>query len=383
MVDTLPGAGWSMEGITFLEQHLQGMRRIGRARTTIAARRRTVVLLAQHLGHDPLTATLEELEAWQTSILEREPAPWGDPVREEKRYGYVRVTTAVVRPYFRELAARGLRSDDPGALLGLPPARHQLPRPIRQSELDLALADPPALLRPWLLLGLLGLRCVEIARLRGEDLHIGDDGRRYLMVRGKRGRKRELGVPTWMWPQLAPDWPARGEGWRKVRGGGFYGANAVSDYVAKYLHSLGIDSSMHKLRHRAATEVLRETGNVRLVQQLLGHANLASLHIYTEVESRDVAAALEALTPPAALGGTRGVLRAGVSSRSSSAVALQPLELLEELVEVEPVVPAGRRQGRLDAALLHPALQGPQRHADLPRGLAGGEQAGPRHDGEP
>ncbi|MCD2191683.1 tyrosine-type recombinase/integrase [Actinomycetospora soli] len=298
----LPGAGYTMKTATHLEEHLHGMRRAGRAKGTIVARRRAVSRLAEFLGHDPLTATLDELEAWQTAQLDRHPHPGTDQKAVETRYGNVRVETALLRPYFRELHARGLRQDDPCRMLALPPAKHALPRPIRQAELDLALADPPQHLRPWLLLGTLGLRCVEIARIRGEDLRIGDDGRRYVTVNGKGGRKRDLGIPTWMWPELAPQWPAEGEGWRKLRGEGFYNAHLISHYVAKYLQSLGIESSMHKLRHRAATEALRQTGNLRVVQQLLGHTNLASIHVYTLVENDEVADVLELMRRPAGFG---------------------------------------------------------------------------------
>jgi integrase/recombinase XerD len=65
--------------------------------------------------------------------------------------------------------------------------------------------------------------------------------------------------------------------------------------VKRYARKAGIakDIHPHSLRHSFATDFLRETHNIRLVQKALGHANLATTQIYTHIVDEKLEAALK------------------------------------------------------------------------------------------
>lgn len=270
--------------VTHLPQHLAWMRRAGRAERTIQCRRREIERLARTLGHDPATATLVELEAWQESL---------------PSLNYMRWATAIIRPYFKYLRDRGLRSDDPAALLPLPPTPQRLPRPISEDALLKAIRNAPPRILPWLLLaGWSGLRAIEIAGLQRESFSVDADGQVWASVIGKGDKHRYVPVPAWAWARIEPDLPESGPCWGLITGsrrGEQLTARHVSQYCCNYLHRQGITDNLHSLRHRVATLTLEQTGNLRLVQDLLGHANLRQLSVYTKVRSSAVAGAVSGL----------------------------------------------------------------------------------------
>jgi len=69
----------------------------------------------------------------------------------------------------------------------------------------------------------------------------------------------------------------------------------VRDFVKRYGKKSGIkkDVHPHTLRHTFATDLLRSTGNVRLVQKALGHASLATTMIYTHIVDEQLEFALK------------------------------------------------------------------------------------------
>ena len=80
-----------------------------------------------------------------------------------------------------------------------------------------------------------------------------------------------------------------------------HAAAGVGGCCTNSLRSLGFPDTLHALRHRAATEMLRASrGDLRLTQAFLGHANLATLDVYTRVRPDELAAAAAALGRPPA-----------------------------------------------------------------------------------
>jgi len=72
-------------------------------------------------------------------------------------------------------------------------------------------------------------------------------------------------------------------------------AHLVSHLCNDHLHSLGINSTLHKLRHRFGTQVLRVSGNLRHAQEALRHRSITSTQIYTQVTNIELAAAVAAV----------------------------------------------------------------------------------------
>lgn len=274
--------------VSLLEEHLEWMRRCGRSERTIRCRRTALDQLAEWLGGDPAAATFEQLDAWQQSFRSLKNMSWN---------------TALIRPYYKWLHARGVRQDNPAAILPTPRLPRGLPRPISEERLAAAVADAPARLRPWLLLaGWCGLRAAEIAGLAREAFCVDGGGQVWVRIVGKGLHVRDVPVPDWVWEIIAPALPTSGPCWRRERGTGPVTPKHVSIVANRYLRSRGFPDTLHALRHRAATEVLRASGwNLRVAQDFLGHGDLKTLQIYTRVRPELMAAAVGALGRPSGL----------------------------------------------------------------------------------
>jgi len=283
-MDGLPGTKYGGEhDIAHLLDHLRWMRRAGRADRTIEMRRANLVYLQEFLGHDPAAATESELESWQDTL-----APTA-----------IRQKTAMIRPYYTWVHAKGYRPDNPAALLVSPRARKGVPAPIPADDLMRAVGLAPRRVLPWLLLAAWsGLRAKEIAGLRYPDFeHVG--GRVFLRLTVTKGSTPRTGVvPGWVWTTIRPLLCTTGSCWRRERGTGPVTSQHVSQLSNEFLRSLGIGATLHKLRHWAGTEALEASGNIRLVGELLGHADLSSTQVYTRVRPLAMHRLVESLPRP-------------------------------------------------------------------------------------
>jgi integrase len=233
-------------------------------------------------------ATAEQLDRWQDAL---------------PTLTLIRWQTAMIRPYYAWLHAKGVRPDNPAALLPVPAPPVRLPRPILEPDLARAIVEAPARVLPWLLLaGWCGLRASEIAGLDREHFWVDIDGQTWATVIGKGDRQRNVPVPGWLWDDLVPYLPDAGPAFRYVRGMGKgrwrVTAQHVSQYCNAHLRGLGLVDTLHALRHRLATTVLEQTDNLRLVQDLLGHADIGTTALYTKVRPTRMAAAVGAIPPP-------------------------------------------------------------------------------------
>jgi integrase/recombinase XerD len=176
----------------------------------------------------------------------------------------------------------------------------RLPTFLRGTEADRVLAQAKSERdRLIILCGLyLGLRVSEICKLRIEDIDL--DEATLLVAHGKGDKDRYLPIPTVLIEPLE-DWIGRrGSGWvfpspRKPKA-------PLSTRMVRYLvtdagQNAGIKRriSPHKLRHTYATKLLTKGANLREVQQLLGHASVATTEIYTHVEMESLRGAVERL----------------------------------------------------------------------------------------
>jgi integrase/recombinase XerC len=186
---------------------------------------------------------------------------------------------------------------DPGQLLASPKPQRTLPDVLRPDEairLVEVQGDEVVDLRDRAVLELLYATGVRVSELCGLDLGDVDVGRRVLRVLGK-GRK-ERAVPYGVPAQRAVDgWLTRGRPvWAGSRSGGALllgarGGRVDPRTVRSVVHRrlAGVpgapDLGPHGLRHTAATHLLEGGADLRSVQELLGHATLATTQIYTHV----------------------------------------------------------------------------------------------------
>jgi len=195
---------------------------------------------------------------------------------------------------------RVLRADQAAALVTAPT------EPVTGTDARTARA---LALRDRLVLELLYASGVRVSELCGLNLTDVDRERRVIRVLGKGGTERsvpfgrpaEIALDAWLTagrPVLAPDpsEPALLVGARGRR----LNPTVVRRIVRSRARSLGLPPvSPHTLRHSAATHMLDGGADLRSVQELLGHASLASTQIYTHVSVERLRAAYEQAHPRA------------------------------------------------------------------------------------
>jgi len=209
---------------------------------------------------------------------------------------------AAARSFTAWAHRNGLADIDAGALLATPKAARTLPGVLRQDEAG-ALLDVAALaaddgdpcgLRDLALLEVLYASGIRVGELCGLDLGDLDRGRALLRVLGKGAKERAvpLGTPA---VRALDAWLQRGRPALAGAGSGaalFVGARGARidpRTVRRVVHELlrhvpgAPDLGPHGLRHSAATHLLEGGADLRSVQELLGHATLATTQIYTHV----------------------------------------------------------------------------------------------------
>jgi integrase/recombinase XerC len=212
----------------------------------------------------------------------------------------------------------GLTESDAGALLAVPKARRSLPPALGHDEVrqlldaatEAARAGGPLGLRDVAMLELLYATGVRVGELCGLDVDDIDHERRVLRVLGKGRKERSVpyGVPaaeavdTWLRrarPLLVGE--ASGPALFLGARGGRVDQRTVRRMVHARLRDVpgAPDLGPHGLRHTAATHLLEGGADLRSVQELLGHASLATTQVYTHVTADRLRRAFEQAHPRA------------------------------------------------------------------------------------
>ena len=166
---------------------------------------------------------------------------------------------------------------DPTKRLVRPKRPRRLPRPITEQEyrflLKRAREKSPRTFLLCALAGSAGLRCIGISRLRGIDVTESA-----LHVHGKGDRWRVVPIGETV-EQALEEFGAREVDGRLIP----HHPNYVSKLFTSFARRHGVDVTAHQLRHRFATAVYRATGDLLVVRDLLGHADVTSTQIYTRL----------------------------------------------------------------------------------------------------
>lgn len=263
-----------------LTEHLIWMRVRGLAPDTIRQRRNVIGKANRDLGMSVLAASERDLDAWQRALA----------VGVITRSNYV----GNVKSYFGWAREYGRTESIADRVLIKPRRPRALPRPMPEHDLALAISMAPQPIRLWLVLaGYEGLRAGEIARMqRGDVLDTSEPP--VLVVVGKGQRQRVVPISPAVLVELRRfGMPTRGPMFRRPSGVP-YPPNDVSRWANRFLHGLGIASTLHSARHRMATELYRASGSdLRLVQEALGHASPSTTSLYV---ATSVARAVDAVS---------------------------------------------------------------------------------------
>lgn len=230
------------------------------------------------------------LAATHTDIL-----AWLPDVGPDARRTY----TAALSGFYAYLMLEGIRADNPATRVPRPLPRRRLPRPISDDDAHHIWTAAPDYARIPLGLALMaGMRCQELSAARWED--IVWDHQPVIAIGGagaKGGHERRVVIPNALAAvlkvrRLRHGWMARGP-----LGQG-YNPESMSQWLSRVLRDeLGVAASAHMLRHWYATTLLRHGANVRVVQDALGHASLATTGLYLKVTIADQAAVAATLRP--------------------------------------------------------------------------------------
>jgi integrase/recombinase XerC len=212
------------------------------------------------------------------------------------------------RSFFRALQREGTLAADPAAGLRAPKAPRKLPQVLDADEMTQLVTvegDAPLDRRDRALLELFyssGLRLAELCGLRWRDL---DLEQALVRVRGKGdkvrivpvGRHARSALQAWRGSAAAaPDAPVF-----TGRGGAPLSSRAVQQRVKLRAQQQGIWKRVHPhlLRHSCASHVLESSGDLRGVQELLGHADIATTQIYTHLDFGHLSKVYDAAHPRA------------------------------------------------------------------------------------
>jgi integrase/recombinase XerD len=210
-------------------------------------------------------------------------------------------TLSAVRSFHRFLLREGVTDRDPAAAVPQPRLPRTLPRPLPVDDVRRLLEAPDDRsatgLRDRAILELLygsGLRISELTGMDVDDLDLEGGS---LRVLGKGGKEREVPLGSFgveaVGAYLSGGRPAlatvasRGALFLNARGGRL-SRQSCARLLGRYVRLAGIDRrvTLHTLRHSFATHLLEGGADVRVVQELLGHASVATTQIYTLVTAR-------------------------------------------------------------------------------------------------
>ena len=280
-----PGDAWAHP---LLGEWVKWQRSAHRSRMTIRQHAPVVQRFAEHVGVSPVSATEDDVMTWFDTHPE-----WS--------VGTARLYWTILSAWFKWLQRMGHRGDNPMIRLDSPPKQQNTPRPVSDEELQRLLSTRMKHKTKVMVLlaALAGLRCCEIAAVKGEDINLSG---RLMYIKGKGGVIKTVPMHPmlvaaattmpksgWWFPTIVPDKNAP------------ITPRGVSKTIGGAMTRAGIRGTAHCLRHWFGTTTLRASaGDLRTVQTLMRHASVVSTQAYTEIADDRRSEVVDMLDPFAA-----------------------------------------------------------------------------------
>ena len=261
------------------------------ATNTVEAYRRDLTRFFQWLGTRRMQSlSVSELAGYPAWLVEQTLAP-----KSITRH------VASLKVFFKYLQLEGAITYNQAALLGTQKLWQKVPQVLSVAQVEQLLTAPRAADGWWLrdraileLLYATGCRVSELAGLKLRDLHLGE---RYCICHGKGdkqrvvplGRRAIAAVERYLKeerPKLAARRSPANEALVLSPRGMPLRRERIWELIKRYAVRAGIpsDISPHSMRHSFATHVLAGGADLRQVQEMLGHASIATTQIYTHVD---------------------------------------------------------------------------------------------------
>jgi integrase/recombinase XerD len=314
---SLPGANDPQSMTAWMHRYLTWMRMQNYSERTVENResylRFFIVWCNDRSLAQPQEITKPILERYQRHLFHLRKQN-GQPISARGQH----CRLVPVRAYFKWLTRKNILLYNPASELDLPRLEKRLPKHIlSQAEAELIVTLPdisdPLGLRDRAILEVFyatGIRRMELMNLKVFDI---DSERGTLMVRQGKGKKDRM-IPigdraiTWIdkykneaRPKLVVE-PDEGQLFLTEMGESFT-PNRLTQLVRNYIRDgdTGKSGSCHLFRHTMATLMLEHGADIRYIQQMLGHAELSTTQMYTQVSIRQLQRVYELTHPGAKL----------------------------------------------------------------------------------
>jgi integrase/recombinase XerC len=219
-----------------------------------------------------------------------------------------------LRTFYRFLLREGLTRDNPADGIRAPKSAKRLPKTLDQEQVGHLLDnnvenDDPLALRDQAMMELIyssGLRLAELVSLDIDTIDFRD-GEMVVTGKGSKSRVLPVGAPAiaavrdWIKQRLSLVKHADEKALFLNSHGRRVSTRTVQQRLARAakLRGLGQHLHPHMLRHSFATHMLEASGDLRAVQELLGHANLSTTQIYTHLDFQHLASVYDGAHPRA------------------------------------------------------------------------------------
>ncbi|MEG3755957.1 tyrosine recombinase XerC [Psychromonas arctica] len=218
---------------------------------------------------------------------------------------------SALRSFLEYMVKHSLLTFNPAKGVSAPKLDKPLPKNISVDDMDQLLAidgDDPLTLRDHCMMELMyssGLRLSELVNINLGDIKLSA---KEIMVTGKGSKQRLLPITKTaietmrLWLKVRPDFAEPGE---KALFLSKQKKRISTRSVQMRMEKWGLEQSLpshvnpHKLRHSFATHMLESSGNLRAVQTLLGHADLATTQVYTHLDFQHLAEVYDKAHPRA------------------------------------------------------------------------------------
>lgn len=270
---------------------------------------REAAFLMEYLEGEGLSAAAIDVQVLIAYLIGRQTGLDGQDEVDQRTIAKI---VSSLRAFFQYLVLEGVRADNPALLVELPKMATRVPGVLEVHEVERILEaidlSTPLGLRDRALFELIyscGLRVSEAVDLRVDQLYLREG---LIRVYGK-GRKERL-VPVGseavhrLEAYLAEGRPKLAKSQRvAVRNvflnhlGGPLSRKGIWKRFRAAADGVGVQAKVHTLRHSFATHLLRGGADLRAVQELLGHADIATTQIYTHVGKDDLRRKHAALHP--------------------------------------------------------------------------------------
>lgn len=280
--------------VDMVEAYLEHLRHASFSQTSIQRRREVLTQLDRQLPLGLGRTCREELEHWlhdgKTVLKNGVERPWSQNTKAtyfatmKSAYEF---WTDPDDPWLDGNPTRGMTQ--PGFVKGVA-------RPVDDDELWTILDRAREPFKTWALIAAYqGLRCCELSGLDRE--HVTEE--KLIVVRGKGGKPRLHDTDPYVWAAVKDrSGPLCRDIWLRGRASAPYISQRASRY---FQHDLGLAGvTMHRFRHWLGVHVQEAYKDVRVTQEMLGHAALSSTQIYTRATLGQQRAARSMLPRPGA-----------------------------------------------------------------------------------